>query len=349
MRKLKKLFAFICAVMMVGSFASCDLLNSVLGNGGSSSTGSSSSSSHVHNLSYVARKSAEYAVHGNLGHFKCDDCGKLFSDANGKNEVAVNQVRLSSETGFDKQVYTVDDYSLNYCLYEPTDLDKEEDSRPLILFLHGAGERGSNNEWQLKNAILEVVGEGEWAKSVIIAPQCPSSTGGNTNSSVSDPNKWVETPWTNGNYVQANVPESKPLHAAAALVEEYSQKDYIDSSRVYVVGLSMGGFGTWDILSRYPDLFAAGVPICGGGPTDKIDVLKDIPIYTFHGSSDGSVPYAGTKAMYEAIQAAGGNKIIFKTFTGAGHGIWNDAITYQGFGTVDDPSLENWLFAQYKN
>ena len=346
MKRVSKLLAFVCAVVMTGSFASCDILSNLIGNSGGGST-ASSSPAHVHDLRYVARKSAGYAVHGNVGHYVCDECGKLFSDADGKNEVQLKHVRLSSKTGFDKQVYTVDNYSLNYCLYEPIDLNKEKDNRPLILFLHGAGERGSNNEWQLKNAILNVVGKGEWAKSVIIAPQCPSSTGGDTNSSVTDPNKWVETPWTNGNYVQANVPESKPLHAAAALIKEYSQKDYIDSSRVYVVGLSMGGFGTWDILSRYPELFAAGVPICGGGPTDKIDVLKDMPIYTFHGSSDTVVPYAGTEGMYKAIQAAGGNKLLFHTFTGAGHNIWNNAIAFEGNGTL--PSLESWLFAQKKN
>ena len=144
-----------------------------------------------------------------------------------------------------------------------------------------------------------------------------------------------------------NALDERDLHAAAALIEEYSQKDYIDSSRVYVVGLSMGGFGTWDILSRYPEVFAAGVPICGGGPTDKIYELKNMPIYTFHGSSDTVVPYAGTEGMYKAIQAAGGNKILFHTFTGAGHNIWNNAIAFEGNGTL--PSLESWLFAQKKN
>ncbi len=178
----------------------------------------------------------------------------------------------------------------------------------------------------------------------MLAPQCPSA--GNTGSSESDPNKWVETPWTAGNYRQAEVPESKPLHAAAQLVAQYAAYDYIDADRVYVVGLSMGGFGTWDILARYPDLFAAGVPICGGGPSDRIDVLKDIPVYAFHGDRDGTVPYTGTQAMYEDILAAGGTQILFKTFAGAGHAVWNDAISFEGEAGL--PPLGSWLFSQHK-
>ncbi len=304
---------------------------------------------HEHATTYVSAKSAGEYVHGHRAHYRCD-CGAFFLAENGK-EVSWNEIVIRSTSGFDKQTYTKNNYTLNYCLYEPEDLDKSEDKVPLILFLHGAGERGSNNEWQLKNAILQVIKEGNedsaWMNSIVIAPQCPSSTGGNTNSSVSDPNKWAETNWKNGNYTQANVPESKPLKAAAELVQQYANYDYVDEDRVYVIGLSMGGFGTWDILARYPNLFAAGVPICGGGPTDKIDVLKNIPIYTFHGTSDKSVPYSGTQAMYNAITAAGGNKIIFYTFQGAGHGIWNDAIKFAGSDT-QYPALETWLFSQHK-
>ena len=188
--------------------------------------------------------------------------------------------------------------------------------------------------------------DNEWSKAVVIAPQCPSSTGGNTNSNVNDPNKWAETNWTKGNYLQDNLPESAPLHAVAELVKEYIASGYINPCQVYVVGLSMGGFGTWDLISRYPELFAAAVPICGGGPTDRINVLKDIPIYTFHGSSDSVVPYSGTQGMYNAIKAAGGDKILFHTFSGAGHAIWDQAITFQGNSNLS--SLESWLFSQIK-
>ena len=301
---------------------------------------------HEHKLTKVASLPSGYAVHGVRFHYACE-CGATFTDAAGTNPIAKNKLVIRSETGFDKQVYDDNGYKLNYCLYEPEDLNKSQDKRPLVLFLHGAGERGSDNEAQLKNAILKVVSDdmdNEWSRSIVIAPQCPSSTGGNTNSDVNDPNKWAETNWTKGNYSQDNLPESKPLHAVAELVKEYASLDYVDADRVYVVGLSMGGFGTWDIISRYPELFAAAVPICGGGPSDKIEVLKSIPIYTFHGTADGAVPYAGTQAMYNAIVSAGGNNILFHTFQGAGHGIWNDAITFKGNGSL--PDLESWLFSQ---
>lgn len=297
---------------------------------------------HEHTLVYVEAKEAGYATHGNAAYYRCD-CGAIFT-ADTREETTLQAVTVRSETGFDKQTFTQDGYTLNYCLFEPEDLDKTADKAPLVLFLHGAGERGSDNQSQLKNAVLNVVGQGEWADAVVLAPQCPSA--GNTGSSESDPNKWVETPWTAGNYRQAEVPESKPLHAAAQLVAQYAAYDYIDADRVYVVGLSMGGFGTWDILARYPDLFAAGVPICGGGPSDRIDVLKDIPVYAFHGDRDGTVPYTGTQAMYEDILAAGGTQILFKTFAGAGHAVWNDAISFEGEAGL--PPLGSWLFSQHK-
>ena len=351
MKHLKILAALLLvgALLMTTSCSVIDEILAIVNPSGSSTPENSPQEEHVHKTTKVASSPAGYAVHGTRYHYVCE-CGALFLDAAATKSTTEQYITLRSETGFDKQVYDDNGYKLNYCLYEPENLNKETDKRPLILFLHGAGERGSDNEAQLKNAILQVVGDdknNDWSNSIVIAPQCPSSTGGNTNSDVNDPNKWAETNWTKGNYSQDSLPESKPLHAVAELIKEYAGYDYIDADRIYVVGLSMGGFGTWDIISRYPELFAAAVPICGGGPSDRIDVLKNIPIFTFHGTSDGSVPYSGTQAMYNNIVAASGNKIIFKTFQGAGHGIWNDAITFSGDGTL--PSLESWLFSQNKS
>ena len=332
------------AVLLVGTLlmtTSCDILTQFL-----NPETPPEQPTHVHELKKVSSSSAGYAVHGVKFHYACA-CGKLFSDAAGTKPVTRSEVVIRSETGFDKQVYVAEDgYELNYCLYEPADLDEKKDLRPLIIFLHGAGERGSDNEAQLKNAILKVVGDdkdNEWSKSIVIAPQCPNTPGYGT-TDVNDPIKWVETNWTKGNYVQANVPESKPMHALAELIKEYVELDYVDADRVYVVGLSMGGYGTWDLVSRYPELFAAAVPICGSGPSDMIDVLKDIPIYTFHGTADTAVPYSGTQGMYNAIVNAGGDQILFKTFQGQGHGIWDMAITYTG--EAGFPALEDWLFEQ---
>lgn len=298
----------------------------------SSSDTASSDSGHKHVLTLIGAIKAGYANYGNVKYYSCD-CGKIFLDENAEYETTLSKVTVRSTTGFDKRTFTDKDYSLNYCVCKPQTIADGE-KLPLILFLHGAGERGSDNQSQLKNAILKVNNSGNWAKSVIIAPQCPSNE------------QWVSTPWENGNYVQASLQISNALKATVALVKRYASLDYIDEKRVYVIGLSMGGFGTWDILSRCPELFAAGVPICGGGPTDKINVLKDIPIYAFHGTNDASVPYTGTSEMYRAITSAGGNKMFFYTFSGAGHGIWDDAITFKGSGSY--PSLEDWLFSKSK-
>lgn len=225
-----------------------------------------------------------------------------------------------------------------YCIYEPDQTTiAEEEKVPLVLFLHGAGERGADNLAQLKNAIKRVIYAGSdslFMNAVVLAPQCPVGE------------QWVDTPWSEGNYTLSEVSESKNMKKAISLVEYYAGLRYIDADRIYVVGLSMGGFGTWDALARHGDLFAAGVPICGGGPTDAIDALKDMPVYTFHGTADATVPYAGTSEMVECIKEAGGDAIRFISFANAGHSIWDRAIVYAGDQL--NPSVAEWLFGQKK-
>ena len=302
----------------------------------SSNPQSVSSAEHSHSLHRVPANSAGYAKEGNKEYYTCSGCDKIFLDANGNQETTLEEVKIPSETGFVQKQFAKDNKKLNYCEYKP---NKINGKIPLVLFLHGAGERGDNNESQLKNAILKVVNKNsnsQFNNSLVVAPQCPNQ-----------PTQWVQTPWSNGNYSLANVNESEPLYLASELIKQYRSLDFVDTNRVYVVGLSMGGFGTWDLISRHQELFTAAVPICGGGPTDKIDVLKDFPIYTFHGTNDSTVPYAGTNEMVSLIKEQGGKNIHFVSFTGDGHGIWDKAITYQGDKT--HPSLENWLFSQNKD
>lgn len=275
-----------------------------------------------HKLTAMPSLSANDARAGHTAGTGCSVCGYM---TEGQTLPRSSLFTQQSHEGYD------------YCLYEPSEevFESEEGKVPLVLFLHGAGERGNNNVSQLKNAIKKVVYAGSnslFMNAVVIAPQCPSGA------------QWVDTPWADGNYTLADVPESENMQKVVSLVEYYAGLRYIDADRIYVVGLSMGGFGTWDLLARHSDLFAAGVPICGGGPTDAVETLKDMPIYTFHGTADGTVPYDGTRAMVRAIESAGGNKIHFVTFTGDGHSIWDKAICYAGDG--DNEKMENWLFAQ---
>lgn len=242
---------------------------------------------------------------------------------------------LPKSTLFTQQSYR----GYNYCIYEPSEITfaNAENGVPLVLFLHGAGERGSDNATQLRAAIQFVINETSDSKfmdAVVIAPQCPINA------------QWVDTPWEHGNYKVGEIAETDNIQKVVELVEYYKGLRCIDESRIYVVGLSMGAFGTWDLLARHSDLFAAGVPICGGGPTDAIDTLKNMPIYTFHGTKDEAVPFAGTEEMANKIWAAGGTKLNFVIFPDADHSIWNRAICYEGDN--DHPALEDWLFSQTK-
>ncbi len=129
---------------------------------------------------------------------------------------------------------------------------------------------------------------------------------------------------------------SKPIHG----------DERIDRKRVYVVGMSMGGYATWDLVARYPELFAAAVAICGGGPVDRAEILKEIPIYVFHGEKDSVVPYQASADTVAAIKGVGGRSVFFKTYPWGRHNVWNKAITFSG--DRENPPLSEWLFAQRK-
>ncbi len=217
--------------------------------------------------------------------------------------------------------------TLPYRLYLPEDLD-ETKSYPLVLFLHGAGERGNDNEAQLKN-MLQVLfdrDDGLMEQAVVIAPQCPEG------------DQWVDTPWENGNYSVAEVPESNEAAAAFALVSAVADKYSCDLARFYVMGISMGGFGAWDLMMRHPGFFAAGIPVCGGADPEMAEIFMETPVFTFHGTADTSVPYEGTEAMVEAVEDLGSRVINFISYNGDGHGIWDKAASEDG--------LMEWLFDQ---
>ena len=163
-------------------------------------------------------------------------------------------------------------------------------------------------------------------QSIVIVPQCPEGE------------QWVNTPWEAGSYDSDAVGESDSLRKVVALIHEICEKDSVNRNRIYAYGLSMGGYGTWNLLINHSDLFAAGVPICGGADPAKAEVLKDIPIYTFHGTVDPTVPFEGTKEVVDAIIAAGGTKILSEWGEGIGHGIWNEV--------ADRLEVMRWLFEQ---
>lgn len=197
---------------------------------------------------------------------------------------------------------------------------------PLLLFLHGAGERGDDNAKQLKNCVRNLLPVLERNSCVLVAPQCPVGK------------QWVEVNWSAAWHDAPEKP-SEPLGLTIELLAALQKELPLDGKRVYVTGLSMGGYGTWDILARRPDLFAAAVPLCGGGDEKQAPAIAKVPQWIFHGDRDTVVPTARSRNMVEALRKAGGSP-KYTEFPGVGHNCWDKAYA--------EPGLFPWLFAQKK-
>jgi len=203
--------------------------------------------------------------------------------------------------------------SLRYLLYLPKEYGAQQGVKwPLVLFLHGMGERGDDLELVKKHGIPKIVEERD-SPFVAISPQCPSYS-----------------MWTT------------ELDALHALIMEVIQTYSIDKSRIYLTGLSMGGFGAWHLAEAYPRLFAAVVPICGGalpmiGFPERIKVLKDTPIWAFHGAKDNVVPLKTSQELVDVLRKHNGN-VRFTVYPEAGHDSWTE--------TYGNPELYEWLLKQ---
>lgn len=216
--------------------------------------------------------------------------------------------------------------NLPYRYYFPSDYDAEGDKTyPIVIFLHGAGERGMDNaaHVSINTTLFQTLIERD--DCIILAPQCGANY------------RWVEHDWALGSYTADEV-ASPMLSAAMDLLRDTMEKEAVDPSRVYAMGLSMGAFGVWDMLIREPDLFAAAIPSEGGGDPSKAELLVDIPIWTFHGDQDTAVPVTGTREMVAAIKDAGGTNIKYTEYPGRGHGCW--------YTVWETPSVYKWLFSQ---
>jgi len=198
---------------------------------------------------------------------------------------------------------------------------------PLVLFLHGAGERGDNNLSQLKHGVTDLIRFSQTnGGAVVIAPQCPAGM------------QWVNTNWSAPSHLMPSMP-STPMKLVLLLLQEAMGNLPVDPSRVYVTGVSMGGYGTWDIIQRKPDLFAAAIPICGGGDVTLAPKIKAIPIWAFHGDKDSAVPVSRSRDMFKALHACGANA-QYREYPNAGHDVWTR--------TYADTAVLKWLFSQRK-
>ena len=147
----------------------------------------------------------------------------------------------------------------------------------------------------------------------LLAPQCPEGR------------KWVEVDWSAPSHVMPAQP-SDPLRLALELVDKTIREQDIDPARVYVTGLSMGGFGTWDALCRRPELFAAGMPVCGGGDPQQVTRFRTVPVYAVHGGADKVVPTARSRAMVSALWGVDG-RVLYTEYPGCGHNSWGPAFS----------------------
>lgn len=193
----------------------------------------------------------------------------------------------------------------DYLLYLPPGYDTSR-KWPLVVFLHGAGERGQDLERVRHTGLPRMVDEGQKPGFILASPQCPA-----------------EASWA---------PES-----IVALIDQIGQLYAVDQDRVYLTGFSMGGFGTWTTACYAPDRFAAIIPVAGGGDVQHASRLVNTPAWAFHGDRDNVVPIAANEAMVDAVRKCGGN-VQFTVYPGRGHGVCE--------ATYCDRRVLEWLLAQ---
>ena len=201
---------------------------------------------------------------------------------------------------------------------------------PLILFLHGSGECGTDNRRQLTVGVpalmrtLMTVPE----PVVVIAPQCQPA------------NWWVRGLAFNERYSMPHEP-SGAMEVALDLCRAAVASGLADSNRLYVTGLSLGGFGTWDAVQREPELFAAALPICGGGDVRRVSPLRGLPIWVFHGRADKNVPVDCSRRMVSALRVAGSSAVRYTEYENGEHMIWDRV--------YGDREAVVWLLSQRRN
>jgi len=200
-----------------------------------------------------------------------------------------------AKPGFHRFVYKGDGKDAPYYVYVPQNYNAEKGA-PLILFLHGAGE--TNNEKKLLQVGLPNTLEKKKAFPFLVMVPMALTKG-----------------W------QAEGPNAK---RALAQLEDVKKKYKVDAKRIYLTGLSMGGFGTWSLAAAHPEMWAAIAPICGGGNPESAVKIKDIPCWCFHGDADTAVPVQKSRDMIAALKKAGG-KPKYDEYPGVGHNSWDRA------------------------
>lgn len=238
-------------------------------------------------------------------------------------------VLLAQDRSFLAEQYISEGDTLNYRILYPEGFSEEKEY-PLVLFLHGAGERGSDNELQLTHGKELFLQNSEYP-AIVLFPQCPVDQ-------YWAKIKYEEGPEGNRNFEFINEGEpTKPLSLVMGLLDELLESGVVKLDQVYVGGLSMGGMGTFELLARKPDTFAAAIPICGGGNPEAVsNYAGNTELWIFHGAKDNVVPQELSITMANAINAAGGTADL-TIYGAANHNSWDPAFA--------EPNLLKWLFS----
>ncbi|MCU0343733.1 MAG: alpha/beta hydrolase-fold protein [Ignavibacterium sp.] len=197
--------------------------------------------------------------------------------------------------------------SANYLLYLPKDYEDSNKQFPLVLFLHGMGERGTDIEKVKTHGIPKLISEGKEFPFIVVSPQCPD-----------------EYFWNDDVLI--------------ALLDEIEGNYRVDKNRIYVTGLSMGGHGTWTLALAQPNRFAAIAPVCGWSHPVEFCKLAHMPIWVFHGAKDFVVPLSLSEQIVEQLKACGATKVKFTIYPEATHDSWTE--------TYNNEELYKWFLEQ---
>jgi len=233
---------------------------------------------------------------------------------------------------FEKQLFILGEDTLPCRILTPQDFASGK-KYPLVVFLHGAGERGNDNEAQLTwgaDLFLDSANRANFP-AIVVFPQCPKNQRWSDYTKKITDEKADLPVWTEGEM-------TRPLQLVSAFIDTLLKSGTIDKKRVYLGGLSMGGYGSFELLWRKPNIFAAAIPICGGGnPAMITGYRNDLPLWIFHGDKDNVIPVANSRMIHNLLKEKN-KKIKYTEYPGVGHDSWKNAFL--------EKELMPWLFAQ---
>ena len=243
------------------------------------------------------------------------------------------QTMAQDYPGFEKKELISSGDTLRYRIQYPLDYSPSK-KYPLVLLLHGSGERGSDNTAQLKWGGSLFADSANRAKfpALVVFPQCPANSG------------WSRLTVNREDSLRfhflSDSAPTRPMEMVMQLLDSLVAAGSVNTKKIYVGGLSMGGMGTFEILWRKPHFFAAAFPICGAGDPTRIGLYaRKFPIWIFHGDKDPAVPVANSRLMARELKAAKA-KVTYTEYPGVGHDSWKNAFA--------EPQLLPWLFSMKK-